>query len=131
MVDDIHLYLKNIRGSATYWKTAHNELIAQIRCLGPPHYSLTFSCNDLNWLDMRKALLIADGRPNKDTNELGIYATQRLVEMYPIVVRRQCMIRVNALVTFMLNNDEVFCGIVQDYWWRIEFQNRRSPTCIW
>ncbi|GFS42488.1 helitron_like_N domain-containing protein [Trichonephila inaurata madagascariensis] len=75
MVDDIHLYLKNLRGSAAYWKTAHNELIGQIRCLGPPHYFLTFSCNDLNWLDMHKALLIADGRPNEDPNELDICDT--------------------------------------------------------
>ncbi|GBN09195.1 hypothetical protein AVEN_184280-1 [Araneus ventricosus] len=75
---------------------------------------------------MRKALLIADGRPNEDPNELDIYATQRLVEMYPAVVSRHFMIRVNALVTFMLNSDEVFCGQVEDYWWRIEFQNRGS-----
>ncbi|GFU99743.1 helitron_like_N domain-containing protein [Trichonephila clavipes] len=47
--------------------------------------------------------------------------------MYPVVVSRQFMIRVNALVTFMLNDDEVFCDKEQDYWWRKEFQNRRSP----
>ncbi|GIY41783.1 helitron_like_N domain-containing protein [Caerostris darwini] len=97
MVDDIHLYLKNLRGSAAYWKTAHNELIGQIRCLGLTHYFLTFSCNDLNWLDMRKALLI-------DPNELDIYATQHLVEMHAVVVSRHYMIRVSVLVTFMLNN---------------------------
>ncbi|GFS42486.1 ATP-dependent DNA helicase [Trichonephila inaurata madagascariensis] len=27
----------------------------------------------------------------------------------------------------MLNNDEVFGGKVEDYWWQIEFQNRGSP----
>ncbi|GFY44976.1 helitron_like_N domain-containing protein [Trichonephila inaurata madagascariensis] len=56
---------------------------------------------------MRKALLIADGRPKGDPNELDIYETQRLVEMYPVVVSRHFMIKVNALVTFMLNDDEV------------------------
>ncbi|GFY78121.1 helitron_like_N domain-containing protein [Trichonephila inaurata madagascariensis] len=90
-------------------------------------YFLTFSCNDLNWLDVRKVLLIADGRPKKDPNELDIYATKRLMEIYPVVVSRHFMIRVNALVTFMLNIDEVFGGKVEDYWWRIEFQNRGSP----
>ncbi|GFY69349.1 helitron_like_N domain-containing protein [Trichonephila inaurata madagascariensis] len=113
MVDNIHLYLKNLRGSAAYWKTAYNELIRQIRWLGPPHYFLTFSCNDLNWLDMHKALLTAEGQPNEDPNKLDIYATQRLVEMYP-VVSRHLIIGVNALVTFVLNKDKVFGGKVED-----------------
>lgn len=54
---------------------------------------------------MRKALLIAHGRPNEDPNELDICATQRLVEMYPVVVSRHFMIRINVLVKFMLNDD--------------------------
>jgi len=57
-VDDVHLYVKKLCGSSAYWRTARNESIAQIRCLGPPHYFITFSCNDLNRLDMRKALLL-------------------------------------------------------------------------
>ena len=76
-VKDIHLYVKNLRGSAAYWRSAMNELIAQIRCLGPPIYTyfLTFSCNDLNWLDMRKALLIADGKPDVDPSTQHIHNT--------------------------------------------------------
>ncbi|KAI5709302.1 hypothetical protein M8J76_014921 [Diaphorina citri] len=33
-VEDLHLYMKSLRGSAGYWRTALNDLIAQIRCLG-------------------------------------------------------------------------------------------------
>ncbi|GFR21146.1 ATP-dependent DNA helicase [Trichonephila clavata] len=29
-VDDVHLYLKSLRGSAAYWRTSLNELLAQI-----------------------------------------------------------------------------------------------------
>ena len=72
MAEDVHLYLKNLRGIAAYWRTALYELIAMIKCIGPPHYFITFSCNDLHWLDMRKALLIADERPNVDPNDLDI-----------------------------------------------------------
>ncbi|GFR06815.1 ATP-dependent DNA helicase [Trichonephila clavata] len=50
-VEDVHLYVKSLRSSAAYWRSALNELLAQIRCLGPPTYFLTFSSNDLNWLD--------------------------------------------------------------------------------
>lgn len=50
-VEDVHLYIKNLRGSAAYWRSALNELLAQIRCLGAPTYFVTFSSNDLHWLD--------------------------------------------------------------------------------
>ncbi|GBP80547.1 hypothetical protein EVAR_39417_1 [Eumeta japonica] len=126
-VEDVHLYLKNLRGSAAYWRSALNELLAQIRCLGAPTYFVTFSSNDLHWLDQRKALLIADGRPDVDPSTLDIYETQQLIEKYPVILSRHFMIRVNALMRFIQNNDEVFGGKVKDFWWRIEFQNRGSP----
>lgn len=127
MVDDVHLYIKNLRGSSAYWRAALNELIAQIRCLGPPSYFITFSCNDLHWLDMKRALLIADGRPNKDPSSLDVHATQRLIEQYPVIVSRHFMIRVKALMMFVRSNDQMFGGKLKDFWWRIEFQNRGSP----
>ncbi|GIY57521.1 ATP-dependent DNA helicase [Caerostris darwini] len=126
-VEDVHLYVKNLRGSAAYWRSALNELLAQIRCLGAPTYFLTFSSNDLNWLDQRKALLIADGRPDVDPSTLDIYETQQLIERYPVILSRHFIVRVNALMKFIKNNDEVFGGKVTDHLWRIEFQNRGSP----
>ena len=85
MVEVVHLYLENLTGTAAYWRTALYELIAMIKCISPPHYFITFSCNDLHWLDMRKALLIADRRPNVDPNDLYIHETQRLIEKYPVI----------------------------------------------
>ncbi|GIY15745.1 ATP-dependent DNA helicase [Caerostris darwini] len=126
-IEDVHLYFKNLRGSAAYWRSALNELLAQIRCLGAPTYFVTFSSNDLNFLDQRKTLLIADGRPDVDPSTLDIYEIQQLIEKYPAILSRHFMVRVNALMKFIKNNDEVFGGKVKDHWWRIEFQNRGSP----
>lgn len=126
-VEDIHLYIRKLRGSSAYWRTALNELVAQIRLLGPPTYFVTFSCNDLHWPDMKKALLIADGRPNEDPQSLDALATQVVVEKYPAIVSRHFMIRVSALMKFIRRNTEIFGGQVEDFWWRIEFQNRGSP----
>lgn len=125
-VDDLHLCMKNLRGSAAYWRTAMNELLAQIRCLGPPQYFMTFSCNDLHWLDMKKALFIADGKPDVDPNDFDINEIQCLVEKFPVIVSRHFMIRVNALMKF-LTNSNIFGSKLVDYWWRVEFQNRGSP----
>lgn len=88
MIDDVQLYLKNLRGSAAYWRTALNDLIAQILCLGPPTFFVTFSCNDLYWTDMKKALLIADNRSDEDPDSLSAHASQRLIEQYPVIVSR-------------------------------------------
>lgn len=116
-----------MRGSAAYWRTAHSELIAQIRCLGPPTWFITLSCNDLNWLDMRKALLIADKRPNVDPKSISLDEAQRLIEIYPVVVSRHFARRVTAFMKYLKANETVLGGKVKDYWSRIEFQNRGSP----
>lgn len=46
-------------------------------------------------------LLIADERPDEDPNELNIYATQRLIKLYTVIVTRNFMIRLNALMKFL------------------------------
>lgn len=127
VVEDLHLHLKNLRGSASYWRTAHNELIAFIRCVGPPTWFITLSCNDLNWLDMRKALLIADDRPYEDPTNLNLDEVQRLIESYPVVLSRHFSRRVEAFMTQIKRNDNLLGGKVIDFWYRIEFQNRGSP----
>ncbi|GFU38688.1 ATP-dependent DNA helicase [Nephila pilipes] len=71
-IEDVHIQMRSIRGSSAYWRTAMNELIAFIKCVGPPTWFITLSCNDLNWLDMRKALLIADKRPGVDPASICI-----------------------------------------------------------
>ncbi|GFR28764.1 ATP-dependent DNA helicase [Trichonephila clavata] len=76
---------------------------------------------------MRKSLLISDGRPMDNPQDLDIIATQRLIEQYPIIVSRHFMYRFNALMKFMLNNNQVLNNRIKDYWWRNEFQNRGSP----
>ncbi|GFR18848.1 hypothetical protein TNCT_571281 [Trichonephila clavata] len=125
--EGVHLYVKSLRGSAAYWRSALNKLLTQIRCLGSPTYFVTFSSKDLNWLDQRKALLLADGRPDVDPNTLNIYETQQLIEKYPVILSRHFMIRVNTLMKYIKNDDEMFGWKVKDHWWRIEFQNRGSP----
>ncbi len=119
--------MRNLRGSAAYWSTAHSELVAMIRILGPPTWFLTLSCNDLNWKDMRIALLHADNRSHENPMNLRIDEVQRLIERYPVVVSRHFSRRVNAFLKFIKADDKVLGGKVKDFWWRIEFQNRGSP----
>ena len=115
IVEDLHSYLKNLRGSASYWRTAHKELIAFICCLGPPTWFLTLSYNDLNWIDMRKSLLIADGRLDEDPCLLNIDEVQRLIELYPVVLSRHFSRRVDACMKQIKRNDDLLGGKVIDF----------------
>ncbi|KAG5666270.1 hypothetical protein PVAND_017605 [Polypedilum vanderplanki] len=126
-VEDLHLHMRSLRGSAAYWRTAFNELTAMIRNIGPPTWFITLSCNDLHWHDMIKALLIADGRPDEDPSKINIDEVQRLIEIYPVVLSRHFSRRVKAFMKYIKKNARVLGGKVIDYWWRIEFQKRGSP----
>lgn len=75
----------------------------------------------------RCLLVVSDGKQHIDPDNIDILETQRLIEMYLVVVSRYFMARVNALIQFLKTDIEIFGGKVKDYWWRIEFQNRGSP----
>ncbi|CAG5044436.1 unnamed protein product [Parnassius apollo] len=127
LVDNMHLTMRNIRGSASYWQKCCSELIAMVRTLGPPTWFLTFSCNDLNWPDMIKALLIADGGDIDDVDRLSFPERLNLVQKHPVVLARQFTVRVNALMRFLKRNKDCLGGLIEDFWYRVEFQNRGSP----
>ena len=84
---------------------------------------MTFSCNDLHWLDMRWL----DNKAHIDPESLTIREAQKLIEKYPVDVSRHFMVRVDALMRYIKREDTLFGGKMIDYWWRIEFQNRGSP----
>ncbi|KAG5674477.1 hypothetical protein PVAND_004445 [Polypedilum vanderplanki] len=127
VVEDLHLHMRSLRGSAAYWRTAFNELTAMIRNIGPPTWFITLSCNDLHWHDIIKALLIADSRPDEDPSQIIIDEVQRLIENYPVVLSRHFSRRVKAFMKYIKKNARVLGGRVIDNWWRIEFQKRGSP----
>ncbi|GFU82115.1 hypothetical protein TNCV_1326591 [Trichonephila clavipes] len=87
-VEDVHLYYKNL-----IFKTLPSLSKNRTkRTVGPNSMSratnliLIRSCNAINWLDMRKSLLIADRRPMDNPQDLDMIAIQRLIEQYPILL---------------------------------------------
>ena len=46
------MFMKNIRGTPAYWKSTLLDLLAMFRCLGPPTLLMTFSANDMHWLEL-------------------------------------------------------------------------------
>ncbi|KAG5872171.1 hypothetical protein JTB14_010732 [Gonioctena quinquepunctata] len=124
-IEDLHLYLKNLRGSAAYWCSALSNLLAGKRCSEPPNYFITLSCNDLQWKDMKKVLLMTDGREHIDPDDIDIHETQRPIDMYPVVVSRHSMVRVKAIMQFLKTDFEIFGGIVR------KRESRHLHMVIW
>lgn len=131
LINDMHLIMRNIRVSASYWKRVCSELIAMVRSLGAPTWFLTFSCNDFNSLDMLEALLIADSRNPTKAKDLIFTERLFLVQRYPVILAGQFMVRVNALIRYLKINPNCLGGTIEDFWYRIEFQNRGNThyTC--
>lgn len=97
--------MKNIKGSVTYWKRVFSKLIILARTLYALTWFLTFSSNDLNWLDIQEALLITN---KHDANEAVRFADQiKLVQQYPVAIARQFIVRMNDLIHYLKNNPDL------------------------
>lgn len=121
LIQNVHLVMRNIRGTQSYWHKAYTDLLAMVKNLGPPHWYLTLSCNDLNWNDILKALLVADGKPNVSVENLVFEEKLRLVELYPVTLCRQFMFRFQAfLMRLKQGHDPILGKPVVDLWWRID-----------
>ena len=136
-VDNIHIYMKSLRGYASYWNTAKADLLAFIRNLGAPSWFITLSANDLNWPDMIKDLLYAEHMFLKKTEkfnfdltkvtEIPYFKKAQLLHDYPAIAARHFDRRFKKLLKYLELDNKVLGGKVVDSWWRTEFQNRGSP----
>ena len=79
-------FMRNIRGSAAYWKRAKLDLFAMFRTLGPPTFFLTLSADDMNWTDLLYILANRDGMDLTEQQAKDLPATQRkrLLCSYPV-----------------------------------------------
>ena len=48
--------MKNIRGTAAYWADSLANLLATVRCLGPPTLFVTLSVDDNYWPELKMLL---------------------------------------------------------------------------
>jgi len=47
-----YMFMRNIRGTAAYWKDQLLDLLARINTLGPPTFFLTLTANDMHWPEL-------------------------------------------------------------------------------
>ena len=106
-------------------------MFAMIRQLGLPTLFLSLSANDLHWSE----LIIALGKlvDNKDCTEavecitLPWKARSRLVQSEPATCVRHFDQRVSQFIETILKSPQIPLGVLQDFFYRIEFHQRGSP----
>ena len=130
-LDEGYKIFKTIRNSPQYWENQKREVFAMIRQLGLPTLFISLSANDLHWPE----LLIALGKlvDNKDYTEAVASKTlsweirSRLVQSDPVTCARHFDYRVSQFIATILKSPESPLGVLKDYFYRVEFQQRGSP----
>ena len=130
-LDEGYRIFKTIRNSPQYWENQKKEVFAMIRQLGLPTLFLSLSANDLQWSE----LIIALGKlvDNKDytaeieRNVLSWETRSRLVQSDPVTCVRHFDHRVSQFIETILKSPQSPLGVLQDFFYRVEFQQRGSP----
>ena len=130
-LDEGYRIFKTIRNSPQYWENQKKEVFAMIRQLGLPTLFLSLSANDLQWSE----LIIALGKlvDNKDytaeieRNTLSWETRSRLVQFDPVTCVRHFDHRVSQFIEIILKSPQSPLGVLQDFFYIVEFQQRGSP----
>ena len=130
-LDEGYRIFRAIRNSPQYWENQKRDVFAMIRQLGLPTLFLSLSANDLYW----RELIISLGKlvDKKDYSEdlrngaLSWQIRSRLVQSDPVTCVRHFDHRVSKFIETVLKSPASPLGILKDYFYRVEFQQRGSP----
>ena len=127
--DQAYLFMKNIPGSASYWKRFMYEVIAMIKQLGPPSWWMTLSCADLRWNEIHKILSKLKCREMTDDEIAAMSYDEKckMLNSNPVVIAKHFQFRLERLFKDLILSASNPVGKVQYYAIRIEFQFRGPP----
>ena len=130
-LDEGYRIFKTIRNSPQYWEQQKKDVFAMIRQLGIPTLFLSFSANDLHWSELivtlGKLVDNADYTEAEATDSLSWETRSRLVQSDPVTCVRHFDHRVSQFIQTILKSPDSPIGEMEDYFYRVEFQQRGSP----
>lgn len=118
MTQDSYMFAKKIRGTAAYWKNKLVNLLAMIKCLGPPTIFLTLSANDNHWPELA---MMYTGLSYEDLQDINMQENLRKDPLFAAIHFER---RWNAFLKYL--KDAQPLGEIVDFFSRIEFQSRGS-----
>ena len=122
-------FLNTVRGSPPYFQSVAKDLFAMIRQLGPATFFASFSAAETRWKHLLKILgKVVDKVDYTDieVNEMSWPEKCRLIQSDPATCARHFDRQVQLLFKFLKSEVEPL-GKLEDYFYRVEFQQRGSP----
>ncbi|XP_061178430.1 uncharacterized protein LOC133187077 [Saccostrea echinata] len=121
---------RQLRNSPAYLETRKKDVFAMIRQLGLPTWFMSLSAADTRWNDLIRALgVLNDGKEytDEEINSMTWFEKSKLVQKDPITCSRYFDHRFRMFMNSVLRSDHHPIGIVKDFFYRTEFQQRGSP----
>ena len=118
VIQNSYMFAKQIRGTAAFWKNKLMNLLAMIKCLGPPTIFVTLSANDNHWPELA---MMYTGLPFDEVQNANL---QDNIKQDPLLAAIHFERRWNALLKYL--KDAQPLGEIVDFFSRIEFQSRGS-----
>ncbi|XP_070548865.1 uncharacterized protein [Ptychodera flava] len=124
--DEGYKFLKPIRGTPPFWQSAQKDLFAMVRQLGIPTWFCSFSSADMRWPEMVDSILEAQGDSRK-AEELDWSEKCAVLRDNPVTAARMFDQRFHYFLTQVIMSPAEPIGKIEDYFYRVEFQQRGSP----
>lgn len=126
VLENSYMFMKNIKGTIAY---GLYNLLSIVRCLGPPTIFLTLTADDNHWT---KLGICFKNLTYEEAYRCGNFSSFMRNDplMTDLCFNRRFKYFLNDMI---LGKDQPF-GQIQDYFGRIELQNRGSPhmpTLLW
>ncbi|XP_062614811.1 uncharacterized protein LOC134276593 [Saccostrea cucullata] len=128
--DEGFFVFRQLRNSPAYLETRKKDVFAMIRQLGLPTWFMSLSAADTRWNDLIRALgVLNDGKEytDEEINNMTWFEKSKLVQKDPITCSRYFDHRFRLFMNSVLRSDHHPIGVVKDFFYRTEFQQRGSP----
>lgn len=118
---------KQLRNSPPYLEARKKDVFAMIRQLGLPTWFMSFSAADTRWNDLIRALEVLNDHKeytHADIESMTWAEKTKLIQKDPITCTRYFDDRFRTFLNTVLQSDHHPVGIIQDFFYRVEFQLR-------
>lgn len=125
--------LRTLRGSPPYWEKAKTYIFAMINQVGLPTWFCSFSAAETKWAPLLKTLGELIGNVSYTDDEILNMSWEhksKLIKADPATCARYFDYRFSKFFSDVLCNEIHPVGQIQDFFYRIEFQQRVSLMSI-
>ena len=129
-LDEGYCIFRQLRNSPAYLEKRKKDIFVMIRQLSLPTWFVSLSAADTRWNDLLKMLAKLNDAvefSDKDLEALTWQEKTRLVQKDPVTCSRYFDHRVQEFLNTVLKSKIEPIGKVLDFFYRVEFQQRRSP----